>query len=51
MTVDKTNECAICGKQEDSTLTMISHVKDEHSLDERLNALILKEQPAEDTHA
>jgi hypothetical protein len=51
MTVDKTNECAIWGRQEDNTLTMLRHVSEEHSLDERLNALILKQQPAEDTHA
>jgi hypothetical protein len=51
MTVDKTNECAICGRQNDSRVDMLSHLKHTHSLEERLNALILKEQPAEDTHA
>lgn len=51
MNVDKTNECLICGRQIDSRVKILSHLKESHTLEERLNALILKEQPAEDTHA
>lgn len=49
--MDKTNECLICGRQIDSRVEMLGHLKESHTLEERVNALILKEQPAEVTHA
>jgi hypothetical protein len=49
--MDKTNECLICGRQIDSRVKMVGHLKESHTLEERVNALILKAQPAEDTHA
>ena len=51
MNMNKTNECLICGRQIDSRVKMVGQLKESHTLEERLNALILKEQPAEDTHA
>jgi hypothetical protein len=49
-TMNKTNECLICGRQVESRVKMLGHLKQNHTLEERLNALILKAQPAEDTH-
>ena len=50
-TMNKTNECLICGRQMESRVKMVGHLKQSHTLEERVNALMLKEQPAEDTHA
>ena len=49
--MDKTNECALCGRQNDSRVQMLSHLKNAHTLQERIDGLILREVPAEDTYA
>jgi hypothetical protein len=51
MNDDKVDECVICGRQKDSRIDMLRHLKDAHTLQERLAGLITKTQEAEDTYA
>lgn len=43
----KVNRCVVCGYMDDSRLDVTAHVMEDHSLDERLNELVNREQRPE----
>lgn len=43
----KVNECVICGEFDESRLEMVEHLNDDHSLQERHNALLERTQRPE----
>jgi len=51
MSVDKVYECRICGRQRESRIDLQKHLDTAHEPQERREFLIMKAQPAEDTHA